>query len=132
MELMAEKDIRGGISHSVYWYAEANNNYMKDYDKNKESSYLQHWNLNSLSGLDMPQKLPVKSFEWIEDTSLFSEDFIKNITKKVIKDIFSKLMFNILKNYMKFIMIYLSYLRGWKLKKSRSLWLIYLIKLNML
>ena len=39
MELMAEKDIRGGISHSIYWYAEANNNYMKDYDNNKESSY---------------------------------------------------------------------------------------------
>ena len=26
----------------------------------------------------MLQKLPVNNFEWIEDTSSFSEDFIKN------------------------------------------------------
>ena len=38
--LMAERGIRGGIYHSVYRYAKANNKYMKDYDKNKESSYI--------------------------------------------------------------------------------------------
>ena len=26
----------------------------------------------------MPQKLPVNKLEWIEDTSQFNEDFIKN------------------------------------------------------
>ena len=31
---------RGGICHSTYRYAKANNKYMKDYDKNKEPSYL--------------------------------------------------------------------------------------------
>ena len=36
----------------------------------------------------------------------FNKDFIKPIVKKVIKDIFLKLMFNILKDYMNFIMIY--------------------------
>ena len=35
MLLMVEKGIRGGICHSVYWYAKANNKYMKDYDKKK-------------------------------------------------------------------------------------------------
>ena len=40
MLVMLEKDIRGGICHSIYWYAKANNKYMKTYDKNKESSYL--------------------------------------------------------------------------------------------
>ena len=35
---MVEKGIRGRICHSIYWYAKANNQYMKDYDKNKESS----------------------------------------------------------------------------------------------
>ena len=54
----------------------------------------------------MLQKLTVNKFEWIENTSQFNEDFIKNILKKVIKDIFSKLMFNTLKNYMNFIIIY--------------------------
>ena len=52
------------------------------------------------------QNLPVNNFEWIRDTSQFNEDFIKTIRKKVKKDIFLKLMFNILTNYMKFIMIY--------------------------
>ena len=40
MLLMVEKGIRGRICHSIYWYAEANNKYMKDYDKNSDPSYL--------------------------------------------------------------------------------------------
>ena len=40
MLLMVEKVIREGMCHSIYRYAKANNKYMKDYDKNKESSYL--------------------------------------------------------------------------------------------
>ena len=36
MLLIVEKGIRGGICHSIYQYAKANNKYMKDYDKNKE------------------------------------------------------------------------------------------------
>ena len=35
MLLMVEKSIKGGICHSIYQYANANNKYMKDYDKNK-------------------------------------------------------------------------------------------------
>ena len=87
MLLMAEKVITGGICHSVYEYAKVNNKYMKDYDKNKESPYLQYWYLNSLYGLVMSQKLPVNNFEWIEDTSQFKEDFIKAVMKRVMKDI---------------------------------------------
>ena len=30
MLLMVEKDIRGGICHSIYRYAKANNKYMKN------------------------------------------------------------------------------------------------------
>ena len=37
---MIEKRIRGGICHAIHRYVEANNKYMKDYNKNKESSYL--------------------------------------------------------------------------------------------
>ena len=50
MLLMVEKGIRGGICHSIYQYAKANNKYMKDYDKNKESSYLKYWDVNNLYG----------------------------------------------------------------------------------
>ena len=93
---------------------------MNDYDKNKELSYLQYWDVNNLYGWAVLQKLPVNSFEWIKDTSQFNEDFIKTIMKKVMKDIFSKLMFSILKNNMNFIMIYHFYLER-RLKKMRSL-----------
>ena len=80
---------------------------MKDHDKNKESSYIQYWDENNLLyGWAMSKKLPVNNFEWIKETSQFNKDFIKIYKKKVMKDIFLKLMFNILKNYMNFIMIY--------------------------
>ena len=49
MWLMIEKVIRGGICHSSYRYAKANNKYMKDYDKNIfKMSYLQYWDVNNL------------------------------------------------------------------------------------
>ena len=38
MLVVVEKVIRGGMCHSIYRYAKANNKYMKGYDKNKESS----------------------------------------------------------------------------------------------
>ena len=34
---MVEKGIRGGICYAIHRYAEANNNYLKNYDKDKES-----------------------------------------------------------------------------------------------
>ena len=39
MLLMVEKGIRGGMCHSFYLYAKPNNKYVKDYYKDKESSY---------------------------------------------------------------------------------------------
>ena len=37
--LMVEKEIRGGICQATHRYAKAKNKYMKNYDKNNESSY---------------------------------------------------------------------------------------------
>ena len=50
MSVMVKKGIRGGICHVIHRYAKANNKYMKDHDKNKESLYLKYWNVNNLYG----------------------------------------------------------------------------------
>ena len=39
----------------------------KNYDKNKESSYRQHWDVSKLS-----PKLPVNTFEWLKYTSQYN------------------------------------------------------------
>ena len=53
MLLMVEKGIRRGICHAIHRSAKANNKYMKDYDKNKESVYIEYWYLNNLYGWGM-------------------------------------------------------------------------------
>ena len=78
MLLMVEKGIRRGICTVIQRYPKANDKYVKDYDKNKESSYLNYWDVNNLYGWAMPQELPINNFKWIEETSQFNEDFIKN------------------------------------------------------
>ena len=39
MLFTVEKGITGGIWQAAHGYAKANNKYMKNYDKNKESSF---------------------------------------------------------------------------------------------
>ena len=77
MLLMIEEGIRGGICHVVNRYASANNHYMKDYDKNKESSYIQYLDANNLYGAPMSKKLPMKGFKWMDDISRIDKEFIK-------------------------------------------------------
>ena len=80
MILMIEKGIRGGICQATHRYAKANNKYIKNYNKNIESSYIEYLDANNLYGWAMSQKLPVNDFKWIkkEELSKFNEDFIKN------------------------------------------------------
>ena len=47
---MVEEGIRGGICHSIHRHVRANNEYMKNYDENKESSYIQYLDANNLYG----------------------------------------------------------------------------------
>ena len=78
MPIMTEKGIRSGICDAINRYAKANNKHMKNYDKNKESSYLMYLDANNLYGWAMSQKLPVSSFKWKKNLSQFDQDFIKN------------------------------------------------------
>ena len=75
---MVEEGIRGGICHSTHRYAKANNKYMKNYDKNKESSYIQYLDANNLYDWVMSQKLPVNVAKWIKNVTGIDEKFIKN------------------------------------------------------
>ena len=119
---MVEKGLRGGICHIIHRYVKANNKYMKDYDKNKESSYLKYWDVSNSCGWAMSQKLPVGGFKWVENTSpQFSKDFMKPAMKIKMKDIFLNLMFNTLKIYTTFTMIYHVYQKEWKLKQLENL-----------
>ena len=74
---------------------------MKDCDKNKELPYLKYCTVNNLYGWAM--LVPVDSFKILLNLMKISSKAIK---KKVTKDIFLKLVFNILKNCMNFNMIY--------------------------
>ena len=85
MLLMVEERIRGGICHSIHRYAKANNKYMKDHNKNIESSYIQNLDANNLCGWAMSQKLQRNNFKWVEDTSKINEEFIKNYNENSYK-----------------------------------------------
>ena len=85
MLLMVEEGIRGEICHSIHRYAKANNKYMKNYNKNIESSYIQYLDANNLYGWTMSQKLPKNNFNWVEDTSITNEGFIKNYNENSYK-----------------------------------------------
>ena len=75
---------------------------MKDYDKNKEASYLQYWDVNNLYDCAMLQKLPVNNFEWIKDTSQFNEGFIKSCNEETDEGYFLEVDVQYLEKLCKF------------------------------
>ena len=111
MLLMVEKGIRGGICHSIHQYAKANNKYMKNYDNNEESSYIQYLDANNLYGWAMSKKLPVNGFKWLDSNEIneINEEFIKNYNENDNKGYILEVDLNIQKDYMNYIVIYRSY-----------------------
>ena len=79
MLMMFEKGIRGGITHISKRYAEANNKYMKDFNPDKPSAFIQYLDANNLYGWAMSQSLPTHGFKWM-----------KNLTKDKVLDILEK------------------------------------------
>ena len=55
MLLIVAKETGGEICQAMHRCAVANNEYMKNYDKNKESSYLMHLVANNLYGWTLSQ-----------------------------------------------------------------------------
>ena len=60
---MFEEGLRSGICYKVHSYAQPNNKYMKNYDKNKESSFLIYVDANNLYCWTVTKKLLVDSFK---------------------------------------------------------------------
>ena len=79
MLMMFEQGIRGGITHISKRYSEANNKYMKDYNPDKESTFIQYLDANNLYGWAMLQSLPTHGFKWMCD-----------LTKETVMDILEK------------------------------------------
>ena len=73
MLLMFEERIRGGITQSSHRYVEANNKYMKNYDKNKKSSFLIYLDVHNLYGWAMSKNLPTCCFKWVKNVSKIDE-----------------------------------------------------------
>ena len=78
MLLMFEEGIRGGICQVSHRYSKANNKCMKDFDENKEPTYIHYFDANNLYGQAMSQPLPVSSFKWVKNKSKCTSVFILN------------------------------------------------------
>ncbi|CAH3033769.1 unnamed protein product, partial [Porites lobata] len=79
MLMMIEKGIRGGITHISKRYAEANNKYMKSYNPDEESTFIQYLDANNLYGWAMSQSLQTHGFKWM-----------RNLTKETLMEILEK------------------------------------------
>ena len=96
--MMFEQGIRGGIPHISKRYAEANNKYMKNYDKTKPSTYIQYFDANNLYGWAVSQKLPTHGFKWIDVNKSKVIKLLEN--KKIqIRVSYLRLILIILKRY---------------------------------
>lgn len=77
MLLFVERGIRGGISQCSKRCSKANNKYMENYDSKMESIFLMYLDANNLYGYSMMQHLPIKDFEWCQNS--FTSDEIMNL-----------------------------------------------------
>ena len=93
MYLFFEKGVRGGISYISNRYNKVNNRYLKSYDSKHESKHTIYYDANNLYGLSR--------FKWIHP----KEFALNKYTSNSSKDVFSKLILNILKRYENYTMI---------------------------
>ena len=138
MLLMVEKGIRCGICHVMHEHEKSNNKYMKKYNKDEEESFLEYLDANNLYGWAMSQKLPVDCFKWEKNMLKFNEEFIKNYDEDSEKGYILEVDVEYPKSYsfhiweIFHIIIFHFCQRKEKLIKSKSFYVIYLIRKTML
>ena len=88
MLLMVGKGIRGGTFHASQQFANSNQKYVKDYEKNEESLQFKCWDINDLYVLPISQKLPVIILSGSKLPLNLIKMLQKVLMKKVMKDIF--------------------------------------------
>ena len=70
--------MRGEAAQVITKSSKTNNKYMQNYGQNKDPSFLQYVDLNSLYAWAMCRKLPTKNFEWSKGLRYINQKFIKN------------------------------------------------------
>ena len=127
---MVEEGIRGGICHSIHRYAKVNNKYMKNYNEDEESSYIQYLDANNLYGCAMSKKLPVNGFKWIDNDEI-NEEFTKNYNENNNKGYILEVDFKHLKRLHELHSDLPFLPERMKMISVINLFVIYLIKKNM-
>ena len=79
--------MRGGISYIAHRHAEANNKYMKDYDPERDSSYIVYLDANNLYGWAMSQSLPCGDFKWLDPDKVNLEHYTNDSKKGIILEV---------------------------------------------
>ena len=62
--------MRGGISYSAKRHSKANNRYMKDYDSDKEKTFMMYLDANNLYVWTISQYLPYGNFKWMSEKEI--------------------------------------------------------------
>ena len=77
---MVEKSLRGDVSYIANRYLKPNNEYLGDYNKNKESYYLIYLEANNLYGWAMSQPLPTSGSKMINGTTYLKRNKVLGIS----------------------------------------------------
>ena len=76
-----KQGMRGGVSYIKKRYSKVNNEYCKDYDKEKPKNYMIYLDMNNLYGHTMSQYLPYWGFKWVKNIDKIKQ---KIMNSKVI------------------------------------------------
>ena len=84
MYIFIEKGTRGGISYISNWYSNANNKYLKSYDRKQEWKHFIYLDDNNLYGYTMFKFLPTTGFKWIDPKEFHLNKYTNNSSKECV------------------------------------------------